>query len=448
MIERYAREEMKNKWTIQAKYDAWLKVEKAVVKGWNKLGLVPDHECKKILKNAKFDINRIDEIEKTTKHDVIAFLTSVAESLGEESRWVHYGMTSSDCIDTAVALQMKESLELIIEDVKKLMNAIKKRAYEHKMTLMVGRSHGIHGEPITFGLVLAVWHDEIKRNLKNLEQTLEFISVGQISGAMGNIAHSPIELEEFACKELGLSPAPVSNQVIQRDRYANLMNALALLASSCEKIAVAIRHYQRTEVYEAEEYFSPGQKGSSAMPHKRNPVLSENVTGLCRVIRSYAMPALENVALWHERDISHSSVERFILPDGFVTTDFMLYRLNGIIEKLVVYPENMMKNLNLTGGLIFSQRILLELPKIGVSREDAYKIVQRNAMKVWKEIQQGKPSINKKGESLFLEYLINDKNLREKLSEEEIRDCFDYKYYTKNIDKIYERVFGGKDTKC
>ncbi len=441
MVERYAREEMKSKWTIQAKYDAWLKVEKAVVKGWNKLGLVPNDDCEKILKNAKFDVKRIDEIERVTKHDVIAFLTSVAESLGEESRWVHYGMTSSDCIDTAVALQMKESLELIIEDVKMLMDSIEQRAYEHKMTLMVGRSHGIHGEPITFGLVLAVWYDEIKRNLKNLEQALEFISVGQISGAMGNIAHSPIELEELVCKELGLKPAPVSNQVIQRDRYANLMNALALLASSCEKIAVAVRHYQRTEVYEAEEFFSEGQKGSSAMPHKRNPVLSENVTGLCRVIRSYAVPAMENVALWHERDISHSSVERFILPDGFVTTDFMLHRLNGIIKNLVVYPENMMKNLNLTGGLVFSQRVLLELPKRGVSREDAYKIVQRNAMRVWKDLQKGKSALNESGDSLFLEYLLDDKELKEKLGEEEIRECFDYSYYTKNVDKIFDRVF-------
>jgi len=441
MVERYARDEMKNRWTIQAKYDAWLEVEKAVVKGWNKLGLVPDSDCQNILKNAKFDIDRIDEIEKKTKHDVIAFLTSISESLGEESRWVHYGMTSSDCIDTAVALQMKDSLKLIIDGVKTLMNALKKRAIEHKMTLMVGRSHGIHGEPITFGLVLAIWYDEIKRNLTNLEQSLEVISVGQISGAMGNMAHSPMELEEFVCEELGLKPAPVSNQVIQRDRYANLMNALALLASSCEKIAVAIRHYQRTEVYEAEEFFSKGQKGSSAMPHKRNPVLSENITGLCRIIRSYAAPSMENVALWHERDISHSSVERFTLPDGFITTDFMLHRLSGVIEKLLVYPENMMKNLNLTGGLVFSQRVLLELPAKGVSREDAYKIVQRNAMKVWEDLQVGKPALNEKGESLFLENLLADKDLRNKLSEVEIRACFDYSYYTKNVDNIFARVF-------
>jgi len=441
MVERYARDEMKNKWSIQAKYDAWLKVEKAVVKGWNKLGFVSDIDCKNILDNATFDVNRIDEIEKKTKHDVIAFLTSVSESLGEESRWVHYGMTSSDCIDTAVALQMKDSLELIIKDVKRLMDALKTRAIEHKKTLMVGRSHGIHGEPITFGLVISIWYDEIKRNLNNLQQAMEVISVGQISGAMGNMAHSPMELEEIVCEELNLKPAPVSNQIIQRDRYANLTNALALLASSCEKIATAIRHYQRTEVYEAEEFFSEGQKGSSAMPHKRNPVLSENITGLCRVIRSYAVPSMENVSLWHERDISHSSVERFTLTDGFVTTDFMLNRLSGVIEKLLVYPQNMMKNLNLTGGLVFSQRVLLELPAKGVSREDAYKIVQRNAMKVWKDLQVGKPALNEKGESLFLENLLKDKDLREKLSENEIRDCFEYNYYTKNVDAIFARVF-------
>ncbi len=441
MIERYARPEMKEKWTQQTKYDAWLKVEKAAVRAWNKLGLVPDEDCQKIIDNATFDVDRIDEIEKVTRHDVIAFLTSVSESLGEESRWVHYGMTSSDCIDTAVALQMRDSLKVIIEDVKMVMESIKKRAFEHKMTLMVGRSHGIHGEPITFGLVLAIWYDEMRRNLENLQQAMEVISVGKISGAMGNFAHAPMELEELVCQELGLKPAPVSNQVVQRDRYANLMNALALLASSAEKIAVAVRHYQRTEVYEAEEFFAKGQKGSSAMPHKRNPVLSENITGLCRMIRSFAMPAMENVALWHERDISHSSVERFILPDGFITTDFMLHRLNGVIEKLVVYPENMMKNLNLTGGLVFSQRVLLELPKQGLSREEAYKIVQRNAMKVWADLQQGKSALNDKGESLYLQHLLNDEELREKLSEDAIRECFDYNYYTKNVDKIFDRVF-------
>ena len=441
MVERYAREAMKSKWSIQAKYDAWLKVELAAVRAWNKLGLITDDDCEKIQKNAKFDIARIDEIEKTTKHDVIAFLTSVSESLGDESRFVHYGMTSSDCIDTAAALQIKESLELILADINEFLQALKERAMEHKNTLMVGRSHGIHGEPITFGLVIAIWHDEIKRAKELLEHAKKIISVGAISGAMGNFAHAPLELEELVCAELGLDCAPASNQVIQRDRYAQVMSALAILASSCEKIAVAVRHYQRTEVYEAEEYFSPGQKGSSAMPHKRNPVLSENITGLCRMIRSYATPALENVALWHERDISHSSVERFILPDAFITADFMLGRITGLVKNLVVYPENMMKNLNLTGGLVFSQRVLLELPKREISREDAYKIVQRNAMKVWADLQQGKSALNDKGESLFLQNLLGDEDLRAKLSENEIRACFDYSYYTKNVDKIFARVF-------
>jgi adenylosuccinate lyase len=282
----------------------------------------------------------------------------------------------------------------------------------------------------------------MKRHLKNLEETLEVISVGKISGAMGNFAHAPIELEELTCEFLGLKPAPISNQVIQRDRYARLASTLGLIASTVEKIAVNIRHFQRTEVYEAEEFFSKGQKGSSAMPHKRNPVLSENITGLARVIRAYVNPAMENVALWHERDISHSSVERFWLPDAFITADFMLHRLNNIIANLVVYPENMMKNLNLTGGLVFSQRVLLELPKKGVSREDAYKIVQRNAMKVWEEIQKGHAPLNEKGESLFLEYLLKDEDLKKYLNEEEIRGLFDYNYYTRNVDRIYKRVYG------
>lgn len=441
MVERYARKEMSSKWTMQAKYQAWLDVEKAAVKAWNKLGLIPDEDAQKIIQNAGFSVERIDEIEAITKHDLIAFTTSVSETLGEESRWFHYGMTSSDTVDTAVALQMKSSLELIIEDVKIVMESIKKRAYEHKMTLMVGRSHGIHGEPITFGLVLAVWYDEMARHLLNLEQTLDVISVGQVSGAMGNFAHAPLDLEELTCEYLGLKPAPVSNQVIQRDRYARLASALALLASSIEKFAVQIRHWQRTEVYEAEEYFAKGQKGSSAMPHKRNPILTENITGLARIIRAYSIPAMENVALWHERDISHSSTERFWLPDAFITSDFMLHRMNSVIANLTIYPENMMKNLNLTGGLVFSQRVLLELPLKGVSREDAYKIVQRNAMKVWEEIQQGKPTTNEKGESLYLNHLLSDKELRESLSEEEIRECFDYSYYTKNVDKIFNRVF-------
>jgi len=441
MVDRYAREEMKSKWSIQAKYQAWLDVEKAVVVAWNKLGLIPDEDAEKIVKNAGFSVERIDEIEAITRHDLIAFTTSVSETLGEESRWFHYGMTSSDTVDTAVALQMRDSLALIIEDVKMVMASIKTRAIEHKMTLMVGRSHGIHGEPITFGLVLAVWYDEMARHLTNLEQTMEVICVGQVSGAMGNFAHAPLELEEYTCEALGLKSAPASNQVIQRDRYARLASALALMASSIEKFAVQVRHWQRTEVYECEEFFAKGQKGSSAMPHKRNPILTENITGLARMVRAYVIPAMENVALWHERDISHSSTERFWLPDSFVTSDFMLHRFNSVVANLVVYPENMMRNLNLTGGLVFSQRVLLELPLKGVSREDAYRIVQRNAMKVWEGLQQGNSAVNEKGESLYLQYLLADDELRESLSEEAIRDCFNFDYYTKNVDKIFARVF-------
>lgn len=442
MVERYAREHIKELFSLQSKYSAWLEVELAAIKAWNRLGLISDKECEEICKKASFDVKEIERIEQETKHDVIAFLTSVSNSLGDESRFLHYGLTSSDTIDTANALILKRALEIIINDLNELLESLKKRAFEHKYTLMVGRSHGIHGEPITFGLVVALWYEEFKRRLKDLDDAKETISVGKFSGAMGNFAHAPIELEEIACEILGLKPDPISNQVIQRDRYAKVMCALALLASSVEKVAVAIRHFQRTEVYEAEEYFDIGQKGSSAMPHKRNPILSENITGLARVIRSYVVAALENVALWHERDISHSSVERFILPDAFITTDFMLARLNNLISRLLVYPENMKKNLHLTGGLVFSQRILLELPKKGVSREEAYKIVQKNAMKVWEDLQVGKEVKNENGESLFLQYLLTDSALREKLSETEIRECFDYSYYTRNVDAIFKRVFG------
>lgn len=441
MVERYARKAMADKWSLKAKYDTWLKVEKSVIKAWNQLGLIPKEDCEKIIQNANYDSQEIEKIEKTTKHDFIAFTTSVANSLQKEGRWIHYAITSSDCIDTANALQMRDSLLLILDDLKALKDVIKSRALEHKNTLMIGRSHGIHGEPITFGLVLGVWYDEIKRHFSSLEQTLKLISVGQMSGAMGNMAHSPLKLEELVCKDLGLTPATISNQIIQRDSYARLISDLALLASSCEKIAIAIRHFQRTEVYEAEEYFQQGQKGSSAMPHKRNPILSENITGLCRVIRSYVIPAMENIALWHERDISHSSVERFILPDAFITMDFMLNRLKSLLENLVIYPKNMLKNLNLTGGLIFSQRILLELPKKGFLREESYAIVQRNAMKVWEALQEGKEALNSKGESLFLQYLLEDQELRNKIDSASLRACFSYDYYLKNVDAIFKRVF-------
>ncbi len=439
MLERYANEEMKALWNEQTKFEAYLEVEKAVVRAWNKLGQIQDSDCEKICSKAAFNLERIKEIEKTTKHDLIAFTTCVAESLGEESRFFHYGITSSDCIDTAMALLMTKSLKLIQKGVKNLYETLKNRALEHKDTLMVGRSHGVFGEPITFGLVLALFADEIKRHLKALDLTMEFISVGAISGAMGNFAHAPLELEELACQFLGLKTANISNQVIQRDRYARLACDLALLASSCEKIAVNIRHLQRSEVYEVEEAFSTGQKGSSAMPHKRNPILSENITGLCRVIRSFTTPMLENVALWHERDMSHSSVERFALPDLFITSDFMISRLNSVIENLVVYPKNMLKNLALSGGLVFSQRVLLELPKKGLSREESYSIVQENAMKIWEILQQG--AFKNADENLFLNALLNDERLKKYLSEDEIKACFDYGYYTKNVGAIFKRVF-------
>ncbi|MFP6305754.1 adenylosuccinate lyase [Helicobacter pylori] len=439
MLERYANEEMKALWNEQTKFETYLEVEKAVVRAWNKLGQIQDSDCEKICTKAVFNLERIKEIEKTTKHDLIAFTTCVAESLGEESRFFHYGITSSDCIDTAMALLMTKSLKLIQKGVQNLYETLKNRALEHKDTLMVGRSHGVFGEPITFGLVLALFADEIKRHLKALDLTMEFISVGAISGAMGNFAHAPLELEELACEFLGLKTANINNQVIQRDRYARLACDLALLASSCEKIAVNIRHLQRSEVYEVEEAFSTGQKGSSAMPHKRNPILSENITGLCRVIRSFTTPMLENVALWHERDMSHSSVERFALPDLFITSDFMLSRLNSVIENLVVYPKNMLKNLALSGGLVFSQRVLLELPKKGLSREESYSIVQENAMKIWEVLQQG--AFKNADENLFLNALLNDERLKKYLSEDEIKACFDYSYYTKNVGAIFKRVF-------
>nr|WP_205249563.1 adenylosuccinate lyase [Helicobacter pylori] len=431
---------MKALWNEQTKFETYLEVEKAVVRAWNKLGQIQDSDCEKICTKAAFSLERIKEIEKTTKHDLIAFTTCVAESLGEESRFFHYGITSSDCIDTAMALLMTKSLKLIQKGVQNLYETLKDRALEHQDTLMVGRSHGVFGEPITFGLVLALFADEIKRHLKALDLTMEFISVGAISGAMGNFAHAPLELEELACEFLGLKTANISNQVIQRDRYARLACDLALLASSCEKIAVNIRHLQRSEVYEVEEAFSTGQKGSSAMPHKRNPILSENITGLCRVIRSFTTPMLENVALWHERDMSHSSVERFALPDLFITSDFMLSRLNSVIENLVVYPKNMLKNLALSGGLVFSQRVLLELPKKGLSREESYSIVQENAMKIWEVLQQG--AFKNADENLFLNALLNDERLKKYLSEDEIKACFDYNYYTKNVGAIFKRVFG------
>lgn len=430
MIERYSRPEMVKIWTQQNKYQKWLDVEIAACEAWNELGKIPDEALKVIKEKADFDADKIDEIEKVVKHDVIAFLTSVAEYVGPDSRFIHMGMTSSDVLDTSYALLLREAGEIILDDIKRLMEVIKKRAMEHKMTPMMGRSHGIHAEPVTFGLKMAMWYDEMRRNLVRMERALDVISVGMISGAVGTFAHMPLDIEEKVCRKLGLKPAPVSTQVIQRDRHAEYFGTLALIASSIEKFAVEIRHLQRTEVYEAEEPFTRGQKGSSAMPHKRNPVLSENLTGLARLVRGYALSAIENIPLWHERDISHSSVERVIGPDATVTLDFMLNRTIGLIEGLVVYPENMMKNLNLMKGLVFSQQIMLKMVEKGITREEAYALAQRNAMKVWEEGAD------------FREELLGDSDVMKLLSREEVEEAFNLDYYLKNVDNLFKRVFG------
>ncbi|MEE8185278.1 MAG: adenylosuccinate lyase [Thermodesulfobacteriota bacterium] len=430
MIERYTRGEMAKIWEPENRFKKWLEVELFVCDAWNKLGKIPDKSIRTIKKKASFDIKRIGEIEKTVKHDVISFLTSVAEFVGPDSRYIHMGMTSSDVIDTSFALLLKEASTLIINDIKDLMDVIKKRAIEHKMTVMIGRSHGIHAEPMTFGLKMAVWYEEMKRNLQRIEKARDVISCGKISGAVGTFANVPPSVEEYVCKKLGLKNAPVSTQIIQRDRHAEYFTTLAILATSIENFAVEIRHLQRTEVLEVEEHFTEGQKGSSAMPHKRNPILSENLTGLARLVRGYAQASLDNMPLWHERDISHSSVERVIGPDATILVDFMLTRITSIIRDLSVYPLNMDKNLNLLKGLIFSQGVLLALINKGETRENAYKIVQKNAMKVWK------------GKMDFKGLLLKDKNVKKRLNRDEIEDCFDISSHLKNVDHIFKRVFG------
>ncbi len=418
-------------WEPENRYRKWLEIEIYACEAHAEMGRIPKDAVARIKAKANFDVPRIDEIERTVKHDVIAFLTSVADYIGEDSRFVHLGLTSSDILDTSFAMLLKEAGELIVADIKRLMAVIKTRAYEHKMTPQMGRSHGIHAEPVTFGLKMALWYDEMARNLKRMEAALETISYGKLSGAVGTFANIDPQVEDYVCKKAGLKPAPCSTQVLQRDRHAEYFTTLAIIASSIEKFAVEIRHLQRTEVLEAEEFFSKGQKGSSAMPHKRNPVLSENLTGLARLIRGYSVSAMENVPLWHERDISHSSVERIIGPDATVMLDFMLNRAIGLIENLVVYPENMMRNLNQMRGLIFSQRVLLKLAESGASREKAYALVQRNAMKVWEE---GKD---------FQTELLNDPEVAGFLPAEEIKEAFDLSYHLKHVDTIFTRVFGG-----
>lgn len=432
MIPRYTREEMGKIWEPENRFRKWLDIELLVCEALNKLGEIPNSSLKNIRKNASFDIERIDEIEREVKHDVIAFLTSVSEHVGDDARYIHMGITSSDILDTSLSLLLKEASMLMIKDIERLLAVLKKKAFKHKQTVMIGRTHGIHAEPITFGFKMALWYEEMKRNLTRMRRAKENISYGKISGAVGTFAHTSPFVEENVCKKLGLKPAPVSTQIIQRDRHAEFFATLAIIASSLDNFAQEIRLLQRTEVGEAEEFFSKGQKGSSAMPHKRNPVLSENLSGLARVVRSHALTAFENVTLWHERDISHSSAERVIGPDSTILIDFMLNRFTSIVEQLVVYPKQMEKNLNLTNGIFFSQAIMLRLVKKGLSRENAYRVVQKSALKAWDEGKDFKNVIGK------------DSAVKKYLSKKEIEQSCNMKNYLKHIDDIFLRVFGKK----
>jgi adenylosuccinate lyase len=430
MIPRYTKPEMAQIWTDQRKYETWLEIELTVCEALSRLGKIPVEAVEALRQKARFDVKRIEEIEKVTKHDVIAFLTSVGESVGPLSRYLHYGLTSSDILDTSFAMLLVEASDLILRDIDQLLEVLRKKAFEHKMTVMIGRSHGVHAEPITFGLKMALWYDEMKRNRLRMERAREAVRVGKISGAVGTFAHIPPSVEAFVCDRLGLRPAPISTQIVQRDHHAEFFTTLAILASSVEKFAVELRHLQRTEVLEAEEYFSKGQKGSSAMPHKRNPISAENLSGLARLVRSYSLAALENIPLWHERDISHSSVERVIGPDATILVDYMLQRLTSIVEQLIVYPERMKANLEKTGGLIFSEAVLLRLTEKGLSREEAYHVVQRNAMRVWEE---GKD---------FKHLLSEDEVIQRLLSPGELDELFDAKTHLTHVEEIYGRVFG------
>jgi adenylosuccinate lyase len=433
MIPRYTRPEMAAIWDPQTRYRIWFEIEAHAADAMAELGVIPKAAAKAIWdkgKHAKFDVARIDAIEREVKHDVIAFLTHLAEIVGPQARFVHQGMTSSDVLDTCLNVQLVRAADLLIADVDALMAALKRRAFEHKMTPTIGRSHGIHAEPTTFGLKLAYTYAEFFRAKERLICARTEVATCAISGAVGTFAQIDPRVEEYVARAMGLAVEPVSTQIIPRDRHAMYFATLGVVASSLERLATEIRHLQRTEVLEAEEFFSEGQKGSSAMPHKRNPVLAENVTGLARMVRAYVTPALENVALWHERDISHSSVERMIAPDATVTLDFALARLTAIIDKLVVYPANMQKNLERLGGLIHSQRVLIALTQKGVAREDAYAIVQRNAMRVWQ------------GEGDFLPLLLADNDVRKHLSEAELKQNFDLGYHFKHVDTVFERVFG------
>ena len=429
MIPRYSRDIVTNIWSQESKYKIWLDIEIYAAEAMEKYNIIPKGVAAKVRKKSKINVKRIDDIEKITKHDVIAFLTSIAEKVGPEAKFLHQGMTSSDVLDTCFNIQLKKAGTILLEDVNQILKTLKQKAYKHKNTICMGRSHGIHAEPITFGLKLATYYEEFKRNKKRLEAAIKEISTCAISGAVGTFAHLSPKVEQYVAKKLKLTAEPISTQIIPRDRHAQFFSTLGIIASSAERLATEIRHLQRTEVLEAEEYFASGQKGSSAMPHKRNPVLTENITGLARMVRSYVFPAMENIVLWHERDISHSSVERNIGPDATVTLDFLLNRLNGVVKNLVVHKENMLANMNKFKGLVFSQGVMLKLTQKGVKREDAYKVVQSNAMKTWDKKED------------FYTNLSKDKLIKKYLTTKELDQLFNLQYHTKNVNYIFSRVF-------
>ncbi|HKJ47392.1 MAG TPA: adenylosuccinate lyase [Balneolales bacterium] len=428
MIERYSRKVMADIWSEENQFQSWLAVELAACWAWSKLGQIPKEDVDLLYKNAGFDISRIKEIEKVTRHDVVAFTRAVSETLGEEKKWVHYGLTSTDVVDTASGYRLKQANEILERDIEKILKVLADKAREHKFTVMMGRTHGVHAEPTTFGLKCALWFAEMKRNLDRFRRAARDVEYGKISGAVGTFAHIPPDVEKYVCERLGISAAPISTQTLQRDRHAYYMATLAVIGSTLEKMAVEIRHLQKSETREVEEKFYEGQKGSSAMPHKRNPVGSENISGCSRVLRGYMVTAYENIPLWHERDISHSSAERIIIPDGTVLLDYMLNRFSNILENLVVFEDNMKSNINRTYGLVFSQRLLLMLIDKGLSREDAYDMVQPLAMKAWKEKRP------------FREIVESSEELQSHLSSKEIADAFDLDYHTRNVDMIFKRV--------
>jgi adenylosuccinate lyase len=428
MIERYTRPEMGKIWTEENRFQAWLEVEILACEAWAELGAIPKEDVKVMRERASFDVNRIKEIEEETRHDVVAFTRAVSESLGEERKWVHYGLTSTDVVDTALSYLLKQANDILIADVERFITILAEKAKEHKYTVMMGRTHGVHAEPTTFGLKMALWYEEMKRNLKRLKEAADTVEYGKISGAVGTYANIDPFVEKFVCENLGIKPSPISTQTLQRDRHAQYMSTLALIATSIEKFATEIRGLQKSETREVEEFFAKGQKGSSAMPHKRNPIGSENMTGLARVIRGHMMTAYENVSLWHERDISHSSAERIILPDATILLNYMLNRFGNIVKNLTVFPDNMKRNMDRTYGLIYSQRVLLALIDKGLSREKAYDTVQPKAMEAWETQIQ------------FRELLEADETITTYLSTEELDDCFDYHYHLKNVDFIFERM--------